>query len=536
MEGGLFPTPGECWNLCKPDVGRDAIRSASAPPRRCRLHAPPWRRSPPSPPIPACLPPARQAERRVRCRAAASGRAVPGELVVRYRDGAAADAGTRRLAEAGAAGRRVSRRVALVRLPKGKSPPRGDRGAAGRPRRPVGRAELPVPRRAHAERRAVRAAVGLAQRGRRRPDGGRRHRRAGGLGRHDRQPVGARRPSSTPASTTTHPDLAPNVAVNPGESGDGREANGVDDDGNGFVDDVRGWDFAADDNDPTDTYGHGTHVAGTIGARGDDGLGVAGVAWQVGLLAAARTQRPGRRLVARHRRRHDLRRRPRRARRQHLAGRRGLLARHAGGHLRRARDPVRGRRRQQRQGRRGDAVLPLRLRGRQRPLRRGDGRERRARELLQHRRGLRRPRRAGRTDPQHRAGRRPRALQRHVDGDAPRRRGRGARAQPPPRVDGAAGEGRPGRQRRPAALARRQDRDRRSAQRGACRDRGGRRDGTDRDHRCADRRHVDHRHPRRHGRPRGRRRRRSASSTARRRTSAPRPPRSPWPARRARRR
>ena len=82
----------------------------------------------------------------------------------------------------------------------------------------------------------------------------------------------------------SHPDLAPNLAVNPGESGDGREANGVDDDGNGLVDDVRGWDFAADDNDPNDTFGHGTHVAGTIGARGNDGRGVAGVAWQVGLL------------------------------------------------------------------------------------------------------------------------------------------------------------------------------------------------------------------------------------------------------------
>ena len=39
VEGGLFPTPGECWNLCKPDVGRDAIRNASAPPRCCRRHA-----------------------------------------------------------------------------------------------------------------------------------------------------------------------------------------------------------------------------------------------------------------------------------------------------------------------------------------------------------------------------------------------------------------------------------------------------------------------------------------------------------------
>jgi thermitase len=81
-----------------------------------------------------------------------------------------------------------------------------------------------------------------------------------------------------------HADLAPNVWRNPGESGDSREANGIDDDGNGFVDDWRGWDWIDDDNVPADANGHGTHVAGTIGARGNDGRGVAGVAWRTGLV------------------------------------------------------------------------------------------------------------------------------------------------------------------------------------------------------------------------------------------------------------
>ena len=71
----------------------------------------------------------------------------------------------------------------------------------------------------------------------------------------------------------THPDIAANVWTNPGEI-----INGVDDDGNGYVDDVKGWDFAYGDNDITDRFGHGTHVSGTIAATGDNGLGIVGVA------------------------------------------------------------------------------------------------------------------------------------------------------------------------------------------------------------------------------------------------------------------
>ena len=77
-----------------------------------------------------------------------------------------------------------------------------------------------------------------------------------------------------------HPDLAPNVWTNPGEVA----GNGVDDDANGFADDVRGWDFVEDDASPQDEEGHGTHVAGTVGARGGDGIGVAGTAWRTTLL------------------------------------------------------------------------------------------------------------------------------------------------------------------------------------------------------------------------------------------------------------
>jgi subtilisin family serine protease len=77
-----------------------------------------------------------------------------------------------------------------------------------------------------------------------------------------------------------HPDLAANVWRNPGETTDG-----VDNDGNGYVDDVRGWDFVGNDASPMDLNGHGTHVAGTIGARGNNGAGMVGVNWRVKLMA-----------------------------------------------------------------------------------------------------------------------------------------------------------------------------------------------------------------------------------------------------------
>ncbi|MCB0211363.1 MAG: S8 family serine peptidase, partial [Anaerolineae bacterium] len=78
-----------------------------------------------------------------------------------------------------------------------------------------------------------------------------------------------------------HEDLADNIWTNPGEIPN----NGIDDDNNGFIDDVYGWDFSDDDNDPSPAgggcLGHGTHVSGTIGAMGNNNIGVTGVNWNV---------------------------------------------------------------------------------------------------------------------------------------------------------------------------------------------------------------------------------------------------------------
>ncbi len=82
----------------------------------------------------------------------------------------------------------------------------------------------------------------------------------------------------------THPELAPNIWTNPAEPVDG-----IDNDGNGYVDDTNGWDVHNKNNsvyDAADGDAHGTHVAGTIGARGGNGAGAAGVNWNVKVISA----------------------------------------------------------------------------------------------------------------------------------------------------------------------------------------------------------------------------------------------------------
>jgi subtilisin family serine protease len=80
----------------------------------------------------------------------------------------------------------------------------------------------------------------------------------------------------------THPDLAANIWTNQAEL---NGEPGVDDDGNGYVDDIHGYDFYDNDGDPMDEYGHGTHVSGTIGGVANNSEGVAGVNWDCKIVA-----------------------------------------------------------------------------------------------------------------------------------------------------------------------------------------------------------------------------------------------------------
>lgn len=85
-----------------------------------------------------------------------------------------------------------------------------------------------------------------------------------------------------------HPDLAPNLWLNPGEI-----ANGIDDDANGYVDDLHGIDCITGSGDPLDDQGHGTSVAGAIAAVGANGIGVVGVAWRARIMALKFLPRTG---------------------------------------------------------------------------------------------------------------------------------------------------------------------------------------------------------------------------------------------------
>jgi len=87
-----------------------------------------------------------------------------------------------------------------------------------------------------------------------------------------------------------HPDLADNMWINEAEL-NGEE--GVDDDGNGYVDDIYGYNVYHDNGDPRDDHGHGTHCAGTIGARANNGIGFAGLNWEVRLMAVKFLNRVG---------------------------------------------------------------------------------------------------------------------------------------------------------------------------------------------------------------------------------------------------
>ncbi len=79
----------------------------------------------------------------------------------------------------------------------------------------------------------------------------------------------------------THPDLMNNIWTNEPEA---NGPAGLDNDGDGYIDDLHGWNFIANNNNVNDDQGHGTNVAGIIGGEGNNGIGVAGVNWNISMI------------------------------------------------------------------------------------------------------------------------------------------------------------------------------------------------------------------------------------------------------------